>query len=210
MVLLVDSSMIGCSIASGRKVSLLSRMARPPSSEYVLNWSEMCGTWSWASCSSTALKAPHIVVINCLARRWTAPAFHCLEARLALPRRGEWWHPRWRFWKGLISSEAGHRWCVRVGVPGAARSICDDGVVCIAENLKHCEGEKRALLPCAHGGVTSVETMAFLSQYLAIAPSVANASGPRTMETLGLVEAARDAQERLWQKGLSIVERGMP
>ena len=37
---------------------LLRRMARPPSSEYVLNWSEMCGTWSWASWSNTALKAP--------------------------------------------------------------------------------------------------------------------------------------------------------
>ena len=30
------------------------------------------------------------------------------------------------------------------------------------------------------------------------------------MQTLGLVEAARDAQERLRQKGLSIDERGMP
>ena len=52
--------------------------------------------------------------------------------------------------------------------------------------------------------------MAFLAQYLAIAPSVANASVVRAMETLGLVEAARDAQERLRRVGQSIDERGMP
>ena len=45
VVLLADYSMIG-STASDRNVSLLKRMARPPSSEYVLNWSEMCGTCS--------------------------------------------------------------------------------------------------------------------------------------------------------------------
>ena len=43
-----------------------------------------------------------------------------------------------------------------VGVLGAARSICDDGVENIAENLKHCEGEVKAELPCVLGGVTFV------------------------------------------------------
>ena len=52
--------------------------------------------------------------------------------------------------------------------------------------------------------------MAFLAQYLAIASSVANASGVRAMETLRLVEAARDAQESLRRMGQSIDERNMP
>ena len=74
---------------------------------------------------------------------------------------------------------------------------------------------KRMRLPRYAGGFDATSAllrspMAFLSQYLALAPSVANASGVRAMETLGLVEAARDAQERLWQKGLSIDERRMP
>ena len=43
--------------------------------------------------------------------------------------------------------------------------------------------------------------MAFLVQYLAIAPSVAEVAGMRTMETLGIVEAAKDAQGRLQMKG---------
>ena len=49
---------------------------------------------------------------------------------------------------------------------------------------------------------------AFLAQYLAIASSVAKTAGVRAMETLGIVEAARDAQRRLWLTGLSLDERG--
>ena len=52
--------------------------------------------------------------------------------------------------------------------------------------------------------------MAFLAQCLAIAPSVAETAGVRAMETLGIVEAARNAQGRLRLMGLSIDERGMP
>ena len=48
---------------------------------------------------------------------------------------------------------------------------------------------------------------AFLAQYLAIAPSVAKAAGVRAMETLGIVEAARDAQRR--PRLMSLDERGM-
>ena len=47
-------------------------------------------------------------------------------------------------------------------------------------------------------------------QYLAIAPSVAKVAGVRAMETLGIVEAARDAQRRLRLMGLSLDERGRP
>ena len=52
--------------------------------------------------------------------------------------------------------------------------------------------------------------MTVLAQYLAIAPSVAKAAGVRTMETLGIVEAAKDVQGRLRLMGLSPDERGMP
>ena len=47
----------------------------------------------------------------------------------------------------------------------------------------------------------------WLSQYLAIAPSKAKAVGVRAMETLGIVEAARDAQRRLRLMGLSKDEK---
>ena len=70
-VLLVDSSMIGYMTAHGKKVSLLRRMARSPSSVYVLNWSEMCEPRSWASWNKTALMAPHIAVASCVGRRQT-------------------------------------------------------------------------------------------------------------------------------------------
>ena len=66
VVLLVDSSMIGYFTASGRHVSLLRRMSKSPSSEYALHRSVICGTWSCASCDSTALKAPHVAVISCV------------------------------------------------------------------------------------------------------------------------------------------------
>ena len=61
---------------------------------------------------------------------------------------------------------------------------------------------KRMRLPRKAGGFDATSAllcspMVFLALYLAIAPSVANASGMRSMETLELVEAARDAQERL-------------
>ena len=51
---------------------------------------------------------------------------------------------------------------------------------------------------------------AFPAQYLEIAPSVAKAAGVRAMETLGIVEAARDAQRRVRLMGLSLDEGGMP
>ena len=65
VVLLVDSSMIGYLTESGRNVSLLRRMAKSSSSVYTWNWSEMCWTWPRASCSNTALKAPHMTVMSC-------------------------------------------------------------------------------------------------------------------------------------------------
>ena len=49
--------------------------------------------------------------------------------------------------------------------------------------------------------------MAFLAQYLAIAPSVAKTAGVRAMETLGIVEAARMSQGRMRLMGLWIEER---
>ena len=52
--------------------------------------------------------------------------------------------------------------------------------------------------------------MALMAQYLAIAPSLAKAAGVRAMETLGIVEAAKDAQGRRRLMGLSIDERRMP
>ena len=71
---------------------------------------------------------------------------------------------------------------------------------------------KRMRLPRNAGGFDATSTllrspMAFMAQYQAIAPSVANASGVRAMETLRLVEAARDAQERLRRIGLSVDDR---
>ena len=60
---------------------------------------------------------------------------------------------------------------------------------------------KRMRLPRIAGGfdVTPVllrSPMAFSAQYLAIVPSVAKTAGVRAMETLGIVEAAKDAQGR--------------
>ena len=52
--------------------------------------------------------------------------------------------------------------------------------------------------------------MAFLAQYLAVAPSVARSTGLQATETLGLIEAVRDAQEQLKRMGLSMDERAMP
>ena len=74
---------------------------------------------------------------------------------------------------------------------------------------------KRMRLPRIAGGfdVTPMHLrspMAFLAQYMAIARSVAGAAGVRAMETLGVVEAAKDAQGRLRLMGLSIDGRWMP
>ena len=60
---------------------------------------------------------------------------------------------------------------------------------------------KRMRLPGNAGGFDVMSAcfrspMAFLAQYLAIAPSVVKAAGLRSMETLGIVKAARDAQRR--------------
>ena len=52
-----------------------------------------------------------------------------------------------------------------VGVLGAARSICGDGVVNIAENLKHCEGEVKAALPCVLGGITYVYVWMYVENW---------------------------------------------
>ena len=73
---------------------------------------------------------------------------------------------------------------------------------------------KRMRLPRIASGfdVTPVllrSPIAFLAQYLAIAPSVAKAAGVRATETLGIVEAAQDAQGRLRLMGLSTDEREM-
>ena len=85
----------------------------------------------------------------------------------------------------------------------------------VGQNRLEHDTIKRMRLPRNAGGFDATSAllrspMAFLAQYLAIAPSVANASGVRAMETPGLVEAARDAQERLRRMGLSIDERQMP
>ena len=53
--------------------------------------------------------------------------------------------------------------------------------------------------------------MAFLAEYLAVAPSVARPTGLQAKKkTLRLVEAARDAQEKLKHMGLSMKERPVP
>ena len=72
---------------------------------------------------------------------------------------------------------------------------------------------KRMRLPRNAGGFDATPVLlrsptAFLAQYLAIAPSVAKAAGVRATETLGIVDAARDAQRRLRLMGSD--ERGMP
>ena len=72
---------------------------------------------------------------------------------------------------------------------------------------------KRMRLPRIVGRFEATPVLfrsAFLAQYLAIAPSVAKAAGLRAMETLGIFEAARDAQRRLRLVGLSMDGRGMP
>ena len=74
---------------------------------------------------------------------------------------------------------------------------------------------KRMRLPRKCGGfdVTPMylrSSMAFLAQFLAIAPSVAKTAGVQSMETLELIEAARNAQDRLQYLGLSIDEKAMP
>ena len=51
---------------------------------------------------------------------------------------------------------------------------------------------------------------AFLAQYLVVAPSVAKSTGLQAIKTLGLVEAAKDAQEKLKRMGLTVDERAMP
>ena len=52
--------------------------------------------------------------------------------------------------------------------------------------------------------------MSFLAHYLVVAPSVAKSTGLQAIETLGLVEAARDAQEKLRRMGRTMDERAMP
>ena len=74
---------------------------------------------------------------------------------------------------------------------------------------------KRMRLPRKFGGfdVTPMylrSPMAFLAQILAIAPSVARTTGVQPMEMLGLIEAARNAQDRPRHLGLSIDENAMP
>ena len=64
--LLVDSSMIGYLTASETNVSLLRRIAMSSPFVCTWSWSEMCWTLSRASCSNTALKAPHIAVTSCV------------------------------------------------------------------------------------------------------------------------------------------------
>ena len=75
-----------------------------------------------------------------------------LKARLGLPKRCEWQHPRWRFWEGLVPGVAGHRRCVR----GGCARRCEVHLRRWCENLKHCEGEAKADLLCVLGGVTNV------------------------------------------------------
>ena len=143
MALLVDSSMIGYLIASERNVSLLRRIAKSSSFVYTWKWSEMCWTWSRASCSNTALNAPHIAVTSCVGWRRAAPAFHCrsdnlhcawrrsLTSSVMTPskpgldftKRGEWNHPRWRVWEDLVPGVAGHRRCVRGLIRSALRGL---------------------------------------------------------------------------------------
>ena len=70
-------------------------------------------------------------------------------------------------------------------------------------------------LPRNAGGFDDAHTllrspMAFLAQYLAVAPSVEKSIGLQEIKTLGLVEAARDAQEKLKRMGLTMDERAMP
>ena len=72
---------------------------------------------------------------------------------------------------------------------------------------------KRMRLPRNAGGFDATpmllrSRMAFLAQYLAIAPSVAKTAGVRAMESLTIVEAARNAQGRLRLMDLSTDERG--
>ena len=52
--------------------------------------------------------------------------------------------------------------------------------------------------------------MAFVAQYLAVAPSVAKSTRLQAKKSLGLVEAARDAQEQLRRMGLTMDESAMP
>ena len=74
---------------------------------------------------------------------------------------------------------------------------------------------KRMRLPRNAGGFDATPVllrspMAFLAQYLAIASIVVKTAGVRAMETLGIVEAARNPKGRLRLMGLSIDERRMP
>ena len=160
VVLLVDSSMIVYLTASGRNVSLLSRLTRSPSFEYVLNWSEMCETWSWTSCSKTALKAPHIAVTV-----WAGdgPAFHCRSDNLycawsrslVASDRGPW-NSGFDFpnvTSGCaLGAGLGNRsypvYMARVGafgagVPGVPVLACGGCRVGMAEKTKHCVGRER-------------------------------------------------------------------
>ena len=160
VVLLVDSSMIGYLIASGRNVSLLRTMARSPSSEYALNWAEMCGTWSCASCSNTTLKAPHMAVTSSVGwrrQRSTVEVTTCTAhgvgrgscptedrgTRLLASRMhrvvatfGAGFGMRsYPVYMASASSSGG-------GVAGAPVLACGVGRADMAENLKHCEGRE--------------------------------------------------------------------
>ena len=121
VVLLVDSSMIRYLTESGRNVSLLKRMARSASSVCTWNWSEMCWTWSRASCSNTALKATGGASVPLQDRQpvlRVEQVAYCVrhapfEAGLGLRKRGEQQHPRRRFGEGLVPRESGKRWCAQ-------------------------------------------------------------------------------------------------
>ena len=79
----------------------------------------------------------------------------------------------------------------------------------VGQDRLECASVKRMRLPMNAGGFDATPTllrspMAFLAQHLAIASSVAKSTGLLALETLGLVEAARGAQEKLRHMGQSV------
>ena len=74
---------------------------------------------------------------------------------------------------------------------------------------------KRMRLPRIAGGFDVTSTllrspMAFLAQHVTVAPSVAKSIGLQAIKSLGLVEAARDAQEQLKRMELTMDDTAMP
>ena len=151
--------------------------------------------------TSDGLQKARILADGCVQQTWNAhvlllPGNHCFEPCLS-------------FDSGVVPPEAlaSHAQALDESVDALMPMFVGQ------DRLEHVS-IKRMRLPRIAGGfdVTPMlrSPMGFLAQYLAAAPGAAKLTGRQAIKTLGLVEAARDAQEKLRRMGLTMDERAMP